>query len=858
MRKAIVSCLLVFMSCASSLFAQYTVSGRITDSSGNPVANASVAEKGSSRGTVTDNNGYYRLNASRQNATLTITIVGFKTQELTASGTEANVQLQTGDDILETITVVGSRSYGRSALNTPVPVDVIPIQRVINSVGQLDINQLLQFAVPSFNSNRQTGSDGADHVDPASLRGLGPDQTLVLLNGKRYHQSSLINLFGTRGRGNTGTDLNTIPASAIERIEVLRDGAAAQYGSDAIAGVINIVLKTTTNQLSGNLSGGLTGDGDGLNTVTGLNYGIKVGQSGYINLTGEYNYRGRTNRSDYARSPFTLDVPRRYFGDALLHNIGSMLNASIPLSKSVAFYATGGYNYRYGNAYAWSRQANDLNRNIPSIYPAGFDPQITSRINDATATAGLKGKIQDWNWDLSTGYGSNEFTYVIQKTLNASFGPTSPTRFNAGGFSLAQQVTGLNVSRFFSNWLPAGTNLAFGAEYRTERYKIKAGEDASWKNYGASQTDDSGTPVYGASGSQGFPGFQPGDAINATRNNVGAYADAEFNFSKQLMLEAAGRYEHYSDFGATWNGKLAGRYSFSPAFTLRGSVSTGFRAPSLAQVNFSSTYTNFEGGQALEIQLARNNSALVNAIGIPTLKQERSFNASFGFTSRPAKGLTLTVDGYYVKIWDRIVLTGDFDSSNTPSIAPILSQLNVAVAKFFTNAVDTKTMGVDAVLGYNHMWGSHSFTGTLAANVNHLTFGTIKTSGKLAGKEDIYFSTREQSFVKASAPPSKISLTLMDKINRLNLMLRFTRFDKVQLENYNGVLDVYRPKITTDLSANFEVSRKLQWTLGANNVFNVYPDRSPDMFNTESGGPFDPVQMGINGSFFYTKLYFRL
>ena len=854
------SAMLIGFLCAGNLlFAQFIVTGKITDSNGNPVSGASVSEKGTGRGAVTDENGVYRINMKNTNGTLVVSGTGLEKKELTVSGATADIQMAASSNILESVSVVGSRSLNRSALTTAVPVDVIPVQKVINQVGQLDINQMLQFVAPSFNANRQTGSDGADHVDPATLRGLGPDQTLVLINGKRYHQSSLVNLFGTRGRGNTGTDLNTIPVTAIERIEILRDGAAAQYGSDAIAGVINIVLKSTTNQLNAALGGGITGEGDGLNGMAGVNYGIKAGsKGGYVNLTGEYNYRDRTNRSDYAREPFNKNVPRRFFGDAQTQNAAAMLNANIPINANAAFYAFGGYNFRHGDAYAWSRSAGDLERNIRSIYPEGFDPHITSFIHDVTGSAGFKGTIKDWNWDINTTYGLNKFQYEINKTLNASIGPNSPTSFYAGGFSLGQSVTGLHITKMFKNWLPEGTNLAFGTEFRQERYKIFEGEEASWKNYGAFQFDENGGEVYGAGGSQGFPGFQPKDATSQSRNNIGVYADGEMNFSKAFMLGAAARYEHYSDFGSTINGKLSARYTFAPQFTLRGSVSTGFRAPSLAQVYFSSTYTNFEGGVPIEIQLAPNNSELAKLIGIPQLKQEKSVNASLGFTSRPVKGLTVTIDGYLVNIMDRIVLTGDFDGDNTPEIKPILDPLNIGKAKFFTNAVDTKTLGLDAVISYTHQYGMHALTGTIAANFNKLTFGDISTSGLLAGKADIYFSTREQSFVKASAPPYKINYTIIDKINKLSLMLRFMQFAKVELENYNGDIDVYKPKVTTDLSATYEVNRKIQWTLGASNLFNVYPTRSMDINNTESGGQFDPVQMGINGSFFFTKLYFRL
>lgn len=830
----------------TSSIAQSVVSGKIIDNTGLPIPGVSIMEKGSSTGTSSKQDGSFAIKVSSSNAVLVFKSIGFITKEVVAgSDNIINITLNPDSFQLQDITVVGSRSPNRSATQTPVPVDVISMSKVVNTVGQVDINQLLQFVAPSFNSNRQTGSDGADHVDPASLRGLGPDQTLVLINGKRRHQSSLINLFGTRGRGNTGTDLNTIPAAAIERIEILRDGAAAQYGSDAIAGVINIVLKKSVNEFNGNINSGITSESDGKNLGFNGNYGFKVGEKGFVNLTGDYLYRGRTNRAEDPAlyTDPASDVPRRFYGDALMKSFTTMYNAQFDLSEKVQLYSFAGFSNRKGDAYAFTRYA-DNPRNIPAIYPNGFDPQILSNIKDRSISAGIKTSWNNWKIDINNTFGYNKFGYTVDHTLNTSLGANSPTKFDAGGFQLSQNVTGIDFNRFFEKTLSAGTNLALGAEFRTENYQIFAGEEGSWKSYNGA-----------AAGSQGFPGFRPDNETNATRTNFGAFADAEFNFTSKFLIGTAVRYEHYNDFGSTTNGKLTMRYQFSPAFTLRGSASTGFRAPSLAQAYFNTTYTNVVGGVPVEIQLAKNNSEIAKTLGIESLKQERTINASLGFTSKPTSEISFTLDGYYVKIKDRIVLTGSFTEDNSPEIAADLQRFNVGEVKFFTNALDTKTWGLDGVFTFSTPLSSNqNFSVSLAANVNKLEPGKIKTSPKLAGKEDIYFDDREKAFLIASAPNSKINLTFDYSYSKFNANLRFVRFDKLQLLDYNyAAFDKYKARITTDITLGYKLSKNFTLSLGASNLLNVHPSTS-DAVNSESGGIYEPVQMGFNGTYYFTKL----
>jgi iron complex outermembrane receptor protein len=832
-----------------------TLTGQINDPAGRPVIGATIVEKGTNNGTSTDANGRFTLRTRTASPKLVVSSLGYATQEV-AGTAGLTVTLAESSTSLNDVQVVGSRSQNRSVTDSPSPVDIIDIRSVTAKTGQLDVNQLLQFVAPSFNSNRQTGSDGADHVDPASLRGLGPDQTLVLVNGKRQHQSSLVNLFGSRGRGNTGTDLNVIPAAAIERIEILRDGAAAQYGSDAIAGVINIVLKTSVNELTASTNyGAYTAkyrrddkDFDGGNFNANLNYGVGLGEKGsFINATLDFNQRQHTQR---ANVPSPNGLARREYGDPKVSNASLYLNSKFALSDKAHVYVFGGLNKRKGDAYAWTRFADD-DRNVPAIYPNGFDPIITSDIVDASAVAGVRTKLGEWELDVSNNFGSNRFEYGLRNTLNASLGASSPTTFNAGGFQLQQDVVSVGLTRNYKTVLQ-GLNVAAGAEGRREWYTLFAGEEKSYRNYDPTSTG----------GSQGFPGFQPSDAIKAQRDNIGAYVDAELSLTQQWLLAGAVRFENYSDFGSTVNYKASNRYNVTEFLTLRGTFSTGFRAPSLAQINFNSTFTNFINGDPVEVLLARNNSAVTQKLGIPKLKQETSTSANVGFTSRLGSAVSLTVDGYYIKVNDRVVLTSAFSARDDdgildPIIGADLEALRVGRAQFFANATDTRSLGLDVVLNHAATVGTGRLSSTLAANFNNLRIEQVRTAGVLAGREDDFFGPREQAFVKASAPPSKINLTFDYQVGRWGALLRFVRFDKVRLLDYDNAAMDYAARITTDLTVSYALTSHLQLAVGSSNLFNVYPTLF-DPQRTETGGAWDPVQMGANGRYLFAKLQLRV
>ena len=791
----------------------------------------------------------------------------------------AQEQEKKAEDLQE-VQIVGSRNTKRTVVNSAVPIDIINMKDLTTQSGKIEINQLLQYIAPSFNANKQSGSDGADHVDPASLRGMGPDQTLVLINGKRRHQSSLVTLYGTRGRGNTGTDLNAIPATSIKRIEILRDGAAAQYGSDAIAGVINIVLNDNVNEFTGAVTYGafntnargtylpgtantsdftLNQNGNG-NTYTkrktfdgntvkfGLNYGVAVGKDGgFVNFTTEFFTKEKVLRPGF-------DF-RKGFGEASMDSYNFTVNTAIPISAKTKFYAFGGRNYRDTDAYAFTRNSGNANV-VESFYPGGYTPRITSIVLDNSITTGIT-TVTDSGWkiDISNTYGKNLFHYTIKGTMNPSLLMASPTEFDAGGHSLAQNVSNFDFSKNYSSVL-GGMNLAFGAEFRTENFIVFSGQEASYTTY-----DENGHPITNPTtqsppidpvsgdprpgSSQGFPGYSPSNAVDKNRSNLSLYVDTEFDITKSFMVSGAVRYEKYSDFGSTTNGKLASRLKLTDNINLRGSLSTGFRAPSLAQSYYGLHFTNINAAGATEILLSPNDSPVTRSFGIQKLKQETAVNSSLGVTAAFGS-FTATVDGYMINVKDRIVLTSYFDAST--------KGLGVDQAQFFANAADTKTVGLDIVLAWKKKIVNATYGITFVGNINDMKIKKV-LNGALDA--ETFFGKREQAFLLASAPKNKFGLNLNYSRNKFDSGLAFTHFSKVVLIDYGGLDNVYEAKINTDLTVGYKMTNHLKLTLGSNNLFNVYPTKQDESGNTEAGGYWDAVQMGFNGAYYYARLGFN-
>jgi iron complex outermembrane recepter protein len=756
---------------------------------------------------------------------------------------------------ISTVSVVGSRRVGNaSSTDTPVPVDFIPLTKVAEQGGQFDLAQTLTYISPSFNSTRQTGADGADLVDSAALRGLGSDQTLVLINGKRRHTVALVNLFGARNRGNTGTDMNAIPLLAVKDVQVLRDGAAAQYGSDAIAGVMNIELKKNLGCESV-VGAGEYSKHDGKNWLASAYCGLPVA-GGVLGITGEYANRGRSNRAE--------DGNPRIIGDTKVNNQTVYLNGEFGAGDG-KLYVTAGAQDRDASSGAWARGgigSDDIpSRNSAAMYPAGFVPFINGKIDDRYGTIGYRtGLGDDWHMDLSQTYGSNRMAYNISHTLNASIANldlskggkgVSADHFDAGGFQFRQLTTNADFSRFYPGVLE-GMNAAFGFEYRKENYQIFAGERGS-------HVDADGVGIGGNAGSQGFPGFQPGDATDQDRHSHAAYIDVETDVTQRFKLQTAVRYEHFSDFGSTVNGKLAGAFKAADGVLLRASASTGFRAPSLQQAYFSSTFTDFISGKPMDVVLAPNGGKVANAAGIPKLHEEKSKSFTLGATWSPAPGTSITADLYRIDIDGRIVLSGRFDADNYPALGATLSALGVGQAQFFVNSVDTRTQGLDLTFSHRLNVGAGKLATYLAANISKTEVTGVHAPASLKGYEDVLLSERERLFMEQGAPRRKATLDFDYTLGQLETDFKIIHFGPQTLGTFSGPPvpnQYYAPKTSADLAFTWAFTEKTKFTVGANNIFNVHPSvQNPD--ETDNGFKYESVQFGLNGTSYFARLSHR-
>ena len=857
-----------------------TVSGKVTDQqTGEPLASARVYIVGGLTVAVTRGDGTYRLAVPAGSHDLRVSAIGYTTGraavQVTAGGTVTqDFALERAAVALAEIAVTGSRRTERSAVDQPVPVDILT-QEEIRQTGRTETAQIIQQLAPSFNFPRATVGDGTDHTRPATLRGLGADQVLVLVNGKRRHTSALINVNGTVGRGQGMVDLNAIPSSAIDRIEILRDGAAAQYGSDAIAGVINIILKANaTDELSLELGQTAEGDGNLINLNGTRNF--TWGDNGFLQLAAEFRDRGYTNRSlrdprtqYFAGDPknsdplFVNQINHRQ-GDADTRDLGAFLNLGKQVGTTTELYAFAGFGRRSGHAAGFWRRALD-DRTVRAIYPNGFLPFIYSTIYDGSAVAGLKGDMRGWNWDLSAGYGRNSFRFDIKNTANVSLGAQSPTEFYAGTLAFGQFTGNLDLVKGFNVGLASPLNVAFGGEFRSDNYQIKEGEPDSYRDGGVRIAGGPNNNGIAPIGSQVFPGFRPADAVSKSRNNVGGYIDLESNVTSMLVLGAAARAEHYSDFGKTGDYKISGRLEPAKGLAFRAAFSSGFRAPSLGQSWFSSTATNFVAGVPTDNRTFPVSDPVAIALGATPLKSETSHNTSAGVAFYPLRGLSVTLDYYKIVIKDRIVLSGTF---NQPAVVTFLQQqgfTGVGGARFFTNAVDTRTSGIDVVAGYGFPIGA-STNLRMTAGFNKTKNVVTKvqpTPGVLAAFQETLFDRVERARIEKGQPNTNFNLGAIVTRKAWTFNARTQRYGKVTSFGtpVDGSLDqTFEPKLITDLSASYSHNRTLTLMLGADNIFDVYPDKNSVGSATVGGNanfgifPYNGISpFGFNGRFAYVR-----
>lgn len=848
-----------------------------------PLIGATVLLNG--RYVSTNRDGEFSISVSPGEYELEVSFIGYerksekfriddmtKTYELLIKMRETNVTLGKG------MTVIGSRSpILRSVLETSVPVDIITNES-IEKTGNIEPAKALAELVPSFNAQRQTFADGTDHIMPATLRGLGPDQVLVLVNGKRRHSTSHVIVTPVVGKGSVGSDLNSIPVASIERIEVLRDGASAQYGSDAIAGVVNIILKEKTGNADIIAYAGQTIQEDGKQVSTSANLGFDIGESGFLNITAEYRDRGATNRAEHYegliyRTPDqdgltfeeNFEIDRQIMRDRGLkigdfdlrignsdqENISGFFNSGIELNGFTDLYAFGGINHRKSLSAGFYRFPNNPANN-DSIYPNGFLPFLQGTINDASIAVGMKTFRSGWNVDISNTYGRNSYDYNVLNSLNRSWGENSPTDFYSGSTIFAQNTTNLNLNRDLSSLVGLPSfNLALGGEMRYENYQILQGEEASY-----SSVDPNYEP-----GAQVFPGFTPLDAVDRSRTSVAAYLGLETDITERLFTSAAMRYEFYDEFGSSYTGKASARYIFDELFTLRAAASTGFRAPSLHQRYYSSTRTvfvQFEQLVPFDVLTVNNDSRVAKALGVKPLKEETSLNLSAGFTSKITDNTILTVDAYQIDIDDRIVLSGLFTKFD-PVIAELLQDIPGSDGvQFFTNAINTRTQGIDVILTHEMLFGSHKLGITLAGNYSETNLqGDVATTDKLPGEDYqlTLFNREEQSRLESGLPNSKINITLDYTYSDFHITVRNVRYGEVThlIANAPEYDQTFSGKWLTDINLEYRISSGLSLFVGGNNILDVYPDKNIKAMQDNGRFPYNTAvtQFGFNGSYYY-------
>jgi iron complex outermembrane receptor protein len=857
--------------------AEGTVSGTVTAAAnGEALQGAQVSLVGTRIGALVKSDGHYTFTAPPGRYLLRARLLGYVPMQDSITVTDGqttqhNFQLRTSLASLNAVVVTGTRQPGRTAVDAPAPVDVFTAQDIRQS-GATETSQILELLAPSFNFPRPTVTDGTDHIRPATLRGLNSDQVLVLINGKRRHNSALVNINGSVGRGSMAVDLNAIPPEAIDHIEILRDGAAAQYGSDAIAGVINIILKSDApGEISAQL--GQTGRDDGRTGVVDGSYSFALPKSGYLNLSGEYRSSDSTNRSGPdSRVQYFNGDPRNdiaslnnridsWVGDPRIRGGSGMFNLGVPLKGSTELYAFGGFSYERGLAAGFFRRALD-DRTVRALYPNGFLPLIGSHIWDLSEATGVKGTLSGWNWDLGSVFGRNSFRYDVEHSANVSMGTASPTSFDAGTMIFDQWTTTLDVQRGFDVGWSQPLSVAWGGEFRRDHYAIHAGDDASWMDGGVPILDGPDSGKVAATGSQVFPGFRPSDEQNASRTNVAGYVDVAGNPVPQLLIDVAGRVEHYSDFGGTATGKLAMHYEPVKGYALRGSISNGFRAPSLGQEYFSTTSTNFIAVNGVatpfDIRTFPVTSAEAQALGAKPLKAETSHNYGIGIALQPVSNLSFTADYYRIDIQHRVVLSGNFIGADIQQLLQDAGFAGVSGGRFFTNAISTRTEGLDLVLQTGASLGSAGtlrFTGGYNHNYTHVTH-VDSTPPELAAHQQVLFDRTQFGLTEVAQPHDNLRLSANWDIRRFGLALSESRYGSVTgIATTPSNDQTYSAKWITDLSLSWRFPSGLRFTAGADNVFDVYPDRT--IAANSSGGIFvysGLSPFGYNGAFYYVRL----
>lgn len=851
---------------------------------------------------LSDVKGEFTLSIPPGKYMLTVSYAGYKPFQNEITITDGSVQhfditLEPLDKSANVI-VIGSRSVReRSYLNTPVPVDVVQFSKL--PAREVDLTRILTYTIPSFNAHAHGFGSGKNLV-PASLRGLGPDQTLVLLNGRRLHSMAIPWTQGVTGFGTVGTDLNAISSAAIEAVEVLRDGASAQYGSDAIAGVINLQLKKANQGTLIQLHTGQYYKGDGESISFSINQGTVFLKKGFLNITAHIRYHNQTQRQGIYDGPIYYNIPsnatqaqidnirlldeqmieergfdrlnHRPIGDNKIWNTGLVLNGGMPLSSTTNFSWTAAWNNRFvkdQNSSAGYRYPKDsATMTNTRIYPDGFLPILKSKIPDISLIGGVDGRTKSgWKWNAAMTYGKNSTQIDILNTNNASQylqGLDVQRNFYTGKQSFSQMINNIDFTKVLSdNKNGLFLNIAIGAEFRIDHYSIQEGDEASWQNYAP------GSGRLG--GSQGLAGFQPDNAVNKSRQVAGGYAEIEMEKNEKLLMNVATRYEHYSDYGSNLAGKFALRYKISKRINWRASFSNGFRAPSLQQRYYSLVTTATATGNVIvRSGTFRNDSKIATAFGVHPLEAEKALNFSSGFTSSVSKNISLTIDAYWIQIKNRIIYSGNIPSS-LPDVLRILIDNNLSdirSLRLFSNAINTRTLGLDIVLIGNWILENSSLELSLAANFNKTSlYGAIQYARNLPDDSiyrNLLVNREERCRVETSFPMDKVIFNIKYLVKKWKLNLNFTRYGKIEQRGNDPVNfpdEVFSPKILTSLNICYKIRQWLSITAGAENITDIYPDKQKNRSNTVNGllpYSFNFAAFGTNGGYYFLNMSFDL
>ncbi|UII22863.1 TonB-dependent receptor [Fulvivirga ligni] len=959
-----------------------TVSGKVVSGADDkPIPGVNIILEGTADGTLTGMDGSYSIEVP-SDGKLIFSFIGYNTQEISVKGqTKINITMTEAVSQLSEVVVVGSRSQGRTKLETPAPVDIISIDELSTNMPQMGLAEMLVATAPSFSAVRSQGSDLSSHVDPPTLRGLAPNQMLVLVNGKRRHTSALLNASQTGSMANA-VDMSFIPAASIERVEILRDGAAAQYGSDAIAGVMNVVLKKGTGKLSGSFTAGgypnmapdfsgtdLTPEElalsretepDGFSYQFQASYGFQFNNDGYLNITGTIRQDKRTirptvlsleraplydqtylnnERTDIngvpiitnpelihalaagnsaladelrtveglmgARGIEQLDVAT-YAGQPAI-NLGSMAyNFGLPIGENLEFYSFGDIGFKYVEGFScFYRRAAQLDRSNYDLYPNGFRPQMYSNQVNVYLSNGVTGKLGDFNFDVSNTFGSNSMNIGMFNTYNASLGSNSPVDMDLGKHSFYQNTTNIDLSRYTDDVLQ-GFNIAGGVEMRIENYQIQAGQEESWTagSFGiktASENDQQligpdgfpiedlgGNPLVDGSGNpvtlpyagysktivknyalncQCFRGFGPENEGNEFRSVIAAYLDLELDLTPQWMIGTAARAENYSDFGSVITGKIASRYSITDNFALRGSYSTGFRAPSLQELNYSHTYTFFVNLVPYDGTVYPNNSTAARVLGIEPLQEERSTNISFGFAAKLFDKIELTVDAYKIDIEDRIFQTSDFSTTEAPILEPVIG---AGLGSFRINGGNVSTKGLEIVANYQTNVGPGVLGLTLSGTFRENKFegASVPDLNVVISDEELiemYVDRESVGQFETGTPSTNLVGSATYGIGKFSFLIRGHYFGEVitrdgqmrtLLNGETGYADqTFSPETTVDFGATYQILPQLSLTVGGNNIFNSYPDIL--RYEKRTFYIYSNYQQGSAGAYYFGRLSFN-